>query len=91
MRISFVEFDVDVIIQNGQYYEGTLAVPFCPSLSGCRAIVKRKDGSTNFEILENFMVTLREPNHKSVWIVSYIIMVGVTDLQFIVVDVVINF
>lgn len=62
------EFDLDVLIQNGQFYEGTLPVPFCPSVSGCRAVIRAKDGSTHFKILENFMVTLREPNHKSVWI-----------------------
>ncbi|XP_069164876.1 laminin subunit alpha isoform X2 [Procambarus clarkii] len=68
------EFDVDVLIQNGQFYEGSLTVHHCPSTSGCRALIKHPDGSFVFDILENFVLSLKEPNHKSIW-VDYVLVV----------------
>ncbi|GAB6025535.1 hypothetical protein CHUAL_011266 [Chamberlinius hualienensis] len=64
----YPEFELDVLIQNGQFYEGKLPVPFCPSVSGCRSVVISKDNKNNFQILENFMVTLKRPEGKHVWI-----------------------
>ncbi|XP_069958976.1 laminin subunit alpha isoform X2 [Cherax quadricarinatus] len=71
---QYPEFDVDVLIQNGQFYEGSLAVHHCPSTSGCRSIIKQPDGSYIFDILENFVLSLKEPNHKSIW-VDYVLVV----------------
>ncbi|XP_042212496.1 laminin subunit alpha-like isoform X1 [Homarus americanus] len=65
---QYPEFDVDVLIQNGQFYEGSLAVHHCPSTSGCRSVIRQPDGSYVFDILENFVLSLKEPNHKSIWV-----------------------
>ncbi|XP_047502805.1 laminin subunit alpha-like isoform X1 [Penaeus chinensis] len=62
------EFDLNVLLQNGQFYEGSLPVHHCPSISGCRAVIKQTDGSHVFDILENFVLSLKEPNHKSIWL-----------------------
>lgn len=59
---------MDVLIQNGQFYEAKLPVKNCPSSFGCRSIVKQEDGNTRFSLTENFVLTLKEPNHKSVWL-----------------------
>ncbi|XP_023237076.1 laminin subunit alpha-like [Centruroides sculpturatus] len=62
-------FEMDVIIQNGQFYEAVLPIKHCPDSSGCRAVVKEKITSdVSFQILKNFVLTLKEPNHKSVWV-----------------------
>ncbi|XP_037773880.1 laminin subunit alpha-like, partial [Penaeus monodon] len=61
-------FDLNVLLQNGQFYEGSLPVHHCPSMSGCRAVIKQTDGSHVFDILENFVLSLKEPNHKSIWL-----------------------
>ncbi|CAL4059747.1 unnamed protein product, partial [Meganyctiphanes norvegica] len=71
---DFPEFDLDVLIQNGQFYESTLPLQHCPSSSGCRAVILQKDGSHIFSILENFVLSLKEPNHKSVWL-DYVMVV----------------
>ncbi|XP_050725715.1 laminin subunit alpha-like isoform X5 [Eriocheir sinensis] len=68
------EFEVDVLIQNGQFYEGSLKVPHCPSTSGCRTLIQQLDGSYVFDILENFVLSLKEPNHKSIWL-DYVLVV----------------
>uniref|UniRef100_A0A0P4VVW3 Laminin subunit alpha n=1 Tax=Scylla olivacea TaxID=85551 RepID=A0A0P4VVW3_SCYOL len=68
------EFEVDVLIQNGQFYEATLKVPHCPSTSGCRAVIQQLDGSYGFDILENFVLSLKEPSQKSIW-VDYVLVV----------------
>jgi hypothetical protein len=46
-------------MQNGQFYEATLPVHYCPSRSGCRAIITQSDGNTKFVLTENFMLTLK--------------------------------
>ncbi|KAG8228153.1 hypothetical protein J437_LFUL002807 [Ladona fulva] len=65
---DFPEFDMEVLVHNGQIYEARLPVEHCPSNSGCRSIVRQADGNTRFELTENFLLTLKEPNHKNVWI-----------------------
>lgn len=61
-------FNLSVLLQNGQMYEASVAVPFCPSNSGCRAVVEQADGNRNFMILENFVLTLTAPANRSVWV-----------------------
>ncbi|CAG0878725.1 unnamed protein product [Darwinula stevensoni] len=57
---QYPEFEVDVLIQNGQFYEGTLPLRHCPSAAGCRAVIKSLNGGdTQFQILENFVLTLK--------------------------------
>lgn len=65
---NYPKFNMDVIVQNGEFYEGKLPVHHCPSNSGCRALVQQEDGNTRFSLTENFVLTLKNPNHKSVWL-----------------------
>ncbi|XP_075229000.1 laminin subunit alpha [Lycorma delicatula] len=62
------DFDMDVIVQNGQFYEANLPVPHCPSNVGCRSVVKQSNGNNRFQLTENFVLTVKEPNHKSAWL-----------------------
>uniref|UniRef100_T1J097 Laminin subunit alpha n=1 Tax=Strigamia maritima TaxID=126957 RepID=T1J097_STRMM len=61
-------FNLEVVIQDGQSYEAILPVPFCPSVSGCRSVVRDKSGDIQYQIIENWHMTIRETNHKSVWL-----------------------
>ncbi|CAJ0584396.1 unnamed protein product, partial [Mesorhabditis spiculigera] len=37
-------FEADVLVQNNdQYYHGTLPLEYCPSISGCRAVIHDRD------------------------------------------------
>ncbi|XP_063239907.1 laminin subunit alpha [Bacillus rossius redtenbacheri] len=62
------EFDLDVLVHNGQMYEAKLPVKHCPSGSGCRSIVRQLDGNANFGLTENFVFTLKAPRGKNVWL-----------------------
>lgn len=57
--INFLDFEMDVILQNGQFYEAKLPLSHCPATSGCRALVKQNDGNTIFQLTENFVLTLK--------------------------------
>ncbi|CAH0547112.1 unnamed protein product [Brassicogethes aeneus] len=56
---DFPEFDLSVIIQNGQFYEAKVPIKHCPSKSGCRSTVEQVDGNNKFYLTENFMATLK--------------------------------
>uniref|UniRef100_A0A8D8UVI4 Laminin subunit alpha n=1 Tax=Cacopsylla melanoneura TaxID=428564 RepID=A0A8D8UVI4_9HEMI len=71
---DFPEFDMDVLIQNGQFYEAHLPVKHCPANTGCRAVVQQANGNREFSLTENFVATFKEPNHKSVWL-DYILLI----------------
>ncbi|KAK4877517.1 hypothetical protein RN001_010023 [Aquatica leii] len=71
---DFAQFNLDAILQNGEFYEAHLPVPHCPSLSGCRSLLTENNGNTMFSLTENFMITLKEPNHKSVYL-DYLLIV----------------
>ena len=45
-----------------------LVTPLCLSNSGCRAVIRQADGNQNFEILENFVLSLKTPHNRSVWV-----------------------
>ncbi|XP_064094479.1 laminin subunit alpha-like isoform X2 [Macrobrachium nipponense] len=70
----YPEFEVDVLLQNGQFYEASLDVHHCPSTSGCRDVIRHPDGSYVFNVLENFVLSLKEPDHKSLWL-DYLLVV----------------
>ncbi|GFT24269.1 laminin subunit alpha [Trichonephila clavipes] len=62
-------FEAKVIIQDGEYHEATLPLPFCPSVSGCRTVVHAKDTQeTAFQIEQNFQLNIRQPANKTVWL-----------------------
>ncbi|XP_057663543.1 laminin subunit alpha [Diorhabda carinulata] len=67
-------FDLDVIIQNGAFYEAKVSIEHCPSQSGCRAVVNKLDGKKIFNITENFMITLKQQNDKEVYL-DYLLVV----------------
>lgn len=48
---------MDILIQNGQFYEAKLPLSHCPSKSGCRSVISQPDGVNQFSLNENFMVT----------------------------------
>lgn len=50
------------LIHNGQTYEAVLPVKHCPSNSGCRSVVKQANGNTQFQLTENFLLTLKVLN-----------------------------
>lgn len=54
-----LEFDLDVILQNGQFYEAKMPLTHCPATSGCRALVRQTDGNSIFQLTENFVLTLK--------------------------------
>lgn len=57
--VCLPEFDMEVLVHNGQFYEAKLPVQHCPSNSGCRSIVKQADGDSYFQLTENFIFTLK--------------------------------
>lgn len=71
---DYPEFDLTVLIQNGQFYENRLPVAHCPSKSGCRATIVQEDGNNKFSLVENFMITLKEPDHKHVYL-DYVLVI----------------
>ena len=40
----------------------------CPSNSGCRAVIRQANGNQNFQIQENFVLTLKSPSNKTSWV-----------------------
>ncbi len=50
---------MDVIVQNGQFYEAKLPVQHCPSNTGCRSVVRQANGNSIFQLNENFVITLK--------------------------------
>ncbi|KAI1304937.1 Laminin subunit alpha [Halotydeus destructor] len=76
-------FDLDVAIQeeSGKLYSAIAPVPFCPSLSGCRTILKQRENNfTLFDINKGFVATLRLPKDKSVYL-DYVMFVGSQDFE----------
>ncbi|XP_017779043.1 PREDICTED: laminin subunit alpha isoform X2 [Nicrophorus vespilloides] len=71
---EFAEYDIDILVQNGMFYVGKLPVKHCPSTSGCRALVVQKDGNTKISLTENFMITLKVPKGKEVYL-NYLLVV----------------
>ncbi|XP_047345121.1 laminin subunit alpha isoform X1 [Vespa velutina] len=68
------EFELDVLVQNGKFYEAKVSVPHCPSNSGCRSIVQQVDGNTRFQLIENFVITFKESSGNGIWL-DYILVV----------------
>lgn len=67
-------FEIDVLLQNGKFYEAKIPVPHCPSNSGCRSVVSQADGNTRFNLIENFVITLKEATGNGIWI-DYILVI----------------
>jgi laminin alpha 3/5 len=41
---DYPEFSLDVLVQNGKFYEAKVPMAHCPSNSGCRSLVRQLDG-----------------------------------------------
>lgn len=54
-----LEFDADVLVQNGIFYEAKLPVKHCPNVAGCRSTVKQANGNNIFQLLENFIFSVK--------------------------------
>lgn len=50
---------MEVLIENGKFYEGFLPIKHCPSNSGCRSVVQTVDGNTRISLTENFDISFR--------------------------------
>lgn len=58
-NIEFIEFELKVILHNGQAYEAVLPVEHCPKQSGCRSLIRQADGNNKFSLTENFLLSLQ--------------------------------
>lgn len=71
---DYPQFELDVLVQNGKFYEAKVPVPHCPSNSGCRSIVRQIDGNDiRFQLIENFVLTLKEPG-RGIWL-DYVLVI----------------
>ncbi|PAV91610.1 hypothetical protein WR25_08453 isoform F [Diploscapter pachys] len=53
--------DVDVLLQNDQFYEATVPLAYCPSIMGCRALIRMKERPEviQFWVENKYTATLR--------------------------------
>lgn len=59
MVLHYLAFEMNALIHNGQTYEAVLPIKHCPSNSGCRSVVKQANGNINFQLTENFLLSLK--------------------------------
>ncbi|XP_033329969.2 laminin subunit alpha [Megalopta genalis] len=71
---DYPEYELDVLLQNGKFYEAKMAAPHCPSNSGCRSVVKQADGNIRFQLIENFAITFKENAENGIWL-DYILVI----------------
>nr|XP_031828013.1 laminin subunit alpha isoform X2 [Nomia melanderi] len=71
---DYPEYELDVLVQNGKFYEAKISVPHCPSNSGCRSVVKQADGNVRFQLIENFVITFKENAGNGIWL-DYILVI----------------
>ena len=70
-------FEMEALIQNGLFHNGIVSIDHCPSRTGCRAVIRQRDtNATFFQVDESFMLTLKAPESKNIW-VDYILAVPV--------------
>ncbi|XP_054012773.1 laminin subunit alpha [Hylaeus anthracinus] len=65
---DYPEYELDVLVQNGKFYEAKISVPHCPSNSGCRSVVRQIDGNIGFQLIENFVITFKESTENGIWL-----------------------
>lgn len=59
-KLVFAEFDMNVIVHNGHFYEAQLPVKHCPGVSGCRSVIQQTGVANNvFKLNESFVLTLK--------------------------------
>lgn len=67
-------FALDVLVQNGKFYEAKLPIDHCPSNSGCRSIVTQADGGERFQLVENVVLSFRAGSNTGIWL-DYILII----------------
>ncbi|KRT80925.1 hypothetical protein AMK59_5061, partial [Oryctes borbonicus] len=72
---DFPEFDLDILIQNGQFYQAKLPLSHCPAKSGCRSIISQPNDVTQFYLTENFMITHTLPDKYKNAYLDYILII----------------
>lgn len=71
---DYPEYELEVLLQNGKFYEAKMSVPHCPSNSGCRGVVRQADGNIRFQLIENLMITFKGSGEKGIWL-DYVLVV----------------
>ena len=71
---DYPEFELEVLVQNGKYYEAKVPVSHCPSSSGCRSIIRQNDDETKFLLEENVSINFNEGTGKGIWL-DYILVI----------------
>ena len=59
-------FELEALIQDGQFYSGIAPVKYCPNIVGCRVAIRQRESEGNsnlFFIQKNFMITLKTPGN----------------------------
>jgi laminin alpha 3/5 len=70
-------FELEALIQNGLFHNGIISIEHCPSRTGCRAVIRQRDTNvTFFQVDDSFMLTLKAPEKKNIW-VDYILAIPV--------------
>lgn len=70
-------FELEALIQNGLFHNGVVTIDHCPSRTGCRSVIRQRDtNATFFQVDDSFMLTLKAPERKNIW-VDYILAVPV--------------
>lgn len=67
-------FELDVLVQNGKFYEAKLPFSHCPSNSGCRGTITQADGNERFQLIENVVLSFKASPGTSVWL-DYILII----------------
>lgn len=80
-------FDLEALIQNGQFHNGIVPIDHCPSRMGCRSVIRQRDtNATFFQVDDSFMLTLKAPERKNIW-VDYILAVPVDHYDPAILDI----
>ncbi|RVE52213.1 hypothetical protein evm_003132 [Chilo suppressalis] len=66
------------IILDGVKFETQLIAEHCPSVSGCRALLKQPDGKNRFPVTENITIVFKDETGKGVWL-DYVLIVAPED------------
>lgn len=77
----YPEYELKVLVQNGKFYDAKVAVPHCPSIDGCRSVIEQtEDGNTSFQLDENFVITFKVDEPRSIWL-DYILVIPTNEYK----------
>lgn len=62
-------YDLDVLIRNGELYNAYAPIKHCPGRSGCRTVIRQRDpNTTHLQLAEDFILTIEKPSKKNIWV-----------------------